>query len=138
MIGAYVSEDFYFFFNHLDIDGLRNDWGFFKGKLAYEKLGTFFKMDMFVRVDYEKKQYISTIDVDLTENSCTVVFTVQDFIDWFVNPSREVLKNGPNWRHGDSNVYIKTEQTKGSEDFRSMLIDYMEKVPEKIDVKKLN
>lgn len=131
MIGAYISEDFYFFFNHLDIDGLRNDFRFFKGKFVCESAGEYSEMELRVRVDYKKQQYLSTINLDFKKKICEVVFVTTDFHDWFITPTREVLENGPNWRCVNSNVYIKTNQMKGSEDLKNNIISHLERIPKK-------
>ena len=127
MIGAYISEDFYFFFNELDTNGLRNYPCFFKGKFVYEKGGEYFRMELMVRVDYKKEQYLSTVNLDIEKKVCEVVFITTDFYDWFINPNRQILEQGPNWRYLDSNVYLKNNQMKGAEDFRNNLIGYLEK-----------
>ena len=126
IIGGYISEDFYFCIPKRDIYWLRNNLGNISGKFVFEKSGNKFqKMNLFTSVDYSKNMIDSTIEVDHKRGNCYLKFSMGDFKNWFVEPTKSVQENGPNWRYVDSNVYIKTIESKKYEDFMSMIEGFL-------------
>lgn len=72
----------------------------------------------------------SRIDINFKKKVCKLIFSEQDFNEWFVHPTEHLRDNGPNWRYASSNVYIKTTQSKDCNTFRNTLIAYLDMAPE--------
>ncbi len=134
MIGAYISDDFYFFLEDIKaFEGSRNTW---EGKFvcpSNSKADVYIRMTLLISIDYGSpgKPPDSRIDLDYKKKECTLVFSEQNFQDWFIKPTEHVRDGGPDWRYASSNVYIRTIYSeKDFQSFRNSIISYMMKAPE--------
>jgi hypothetical protein len=122
MIGSYISDDFQFYFELDEIESLKKTRNTLGGEFVCNKNdGTgLVKMRLQVKVGYDSttKRVASDITINFQKKTCDVVISKQDFDDWFVFPDEYTVKNGPNWRHGSTNVYIKTKKADDAENFR--------------------
>ncbi len=133
MIGAYISDDFYFFlYDPKSIAGSRNTYISDFVCSSNTEPDKYLRMKLEMHIDYGKEGNppSSRIDILFKKKVCILVFSEEDFNDWFVNPTDHVRDNGPNWRYASSNVYIKTTQSKDFNTFRNDIISFMSRAPE--------
>jgi len=115
MIGSFISDDFYFFFEERDIKRLKRA-GKAEGVFASPRntLPTgILRMKLTVSVFKMNPKRMST-DIAISFDKKLVNFFISedDLNEWLVNPDDWVRDHGPSWRCGSSNVYIKRGTSK--------------------------
>ena len=106
MLGAFISDDYYFFFEEKDI-----------GELARGKkiVGTFainnlqIKLSVSVYTKSKKKYKRTDIQILTSFKETHFSMTEDDFNEWLLHPTDWVREHGPAWRCASINVYITRE-----------------------------
>ena len=132
MIGAYISDDFYFF-----LDEIERISGTAFGKFvctSNSEADKYISMSLIVSVDCgeTRRPPDSNIDINYRKGVCYLTFSHKDFEDWFISPTEHTRDEGPNWRFGSSNVYIRTEKSKDFQTFRNNIVAFMDKAQSQV------
>ena len=130
MIGAYISDDFYFF-----LSGIEYISGTYFGKFvcpSNTEEDKYILMSLVVSIDNGNaiRPPSSSIDINYRKKVCSLTFSQKDFEEWFISPTEHIKEVGPNWRFASSNVYIRTDNSKDPDIFRNNIISFMSRAPE--------
>jgi hypothetical protein len=111
MIGSYISGDFYFHFDTIDIQTLEKT-GKTQGTFAANSNKVHGqKIKMLLRVKVVTGNVMSDIDIDYDNKVAELTLEHSDFENWLFDPTEWVLHNGPACRFASCNVYISQEQS---------------------------
>ena len=112
MLGAFISDDYYFFFEERDIQMLAQG----KRRVAGVFATSVLKMKLVVSVRKISAGHLSS-SIQMSSNVKQTVFciTEDDFDDWLLHPTDWVREHGPAWRCASCNVYITRETSKKAE-----------------------
>ena len=105
MLGTFILDDYYFFFEENDIKELAQT-----KKIVGAFATSTTQMDLVVSVHKVDLGHISSSITMSSEIKQTVFFiTEDDFDEWLLNPTDWVREHGPAWRCASCNVYISRE-----------------------------
>ena len=128
VIGAFISDDFYFFFEEKDIKTLeqkkmvKGTFACYNNKSPKKPL----HMELVVSILKKSKKLTKTdIIISFSKNQICFYITEDHFEEWFVNPSDWVRENGPNWRCCTTNVYITRGVSKKSSVRKAELLNFI-------------
>lgn len=133
MFGSYISDDYYFYLDSEIGIGLEKTSNIFTGgefACSNNKGAGLIKMKLHVQITPEDVFVDTEIKIDYKKKICYLTFSREHVYEWFINPTEFIRENGPNWRHGSANVYIKTELSRNHNDFRNMVIGHIHQANE--------
>lgn len=118
MIGNYITDDFYLFFEEEDIktlaekSKLEGDFAVASNNLPERILKMKAHVVIFDRADNPTP---SLINVSFRQKIVKIYLLREEFNKWLLDPDEWTRKNGPNWRTASSNVYMNRSSEKNSE-----------------------
>lgn len=133
MFGSYISDDYYFYLDSEIGIGLEKTSNIFTGGefvCVNNKGAGLIKMKLYIQIVPKGTYGETEIKVDYKNKICCLTFSREHVYEWFINPTEFIRENGPNWRYGSANVYIKTELSRNHNDFRNMVIGHIHQANE--------
>ena len=127
MIGAFISDDFYFLFEEEDIKNLKK-FGKIEGIFGIHAKGedSVMRMRIIVTLHKMSRKWMRTdIDILFEEKIAHLDILKNDFKEWFLEADDWVRENGPSVRFASTNVYITRGASKIASKRRSEIQNFI-------------
>ena len=127
MIGAFISDDFYFLFEEEDIKNLKK-FGKIEGIFGIHAKGedSVMRMRIIVTLHKMSRKWMRTdIDILFEEKIAHLDILKNDFKEWFLEADGWVWENGPSVRFASINVYITRGASKNSSVRKSEILNFL-------------